>query len=73
MILAISESLFDTFVLYEQFVAASYCPNNTNTVNQKLVCGSDICPLIEQSSPSIVAWIESVKILKKATNTFNQG
>lgn len=44
---AISSDLLATLNLYEQYAAAPYCPNNVNSVGDKLTCSAGNCPLVQ--------------------------
>jgi hypothetical protein len=35
-----------------QYASAAYCPNNYNTANTPIKCGSGNCPLVESANAS---------------------
>jgi hypothetical protein len=51
---AISTQLLNTFVLYEQYAAAAYCPENNDSPNTKIFCTSDSCPLVQAADTNTV-------------------
>src|ERR1700761_8717334 len=60
VISAISRSLFNTFNLHQQYVAASFCPK-INYKNGKLACPVGNCPLVQQAMTTIVAGVQYVQ------------
>lgn len=55
----ISQDLFDTFTLMEQYAAAAYCPDNNDTPDTKLTCATENCPLVEAANTSTVSEFEN--------------
>ena len=55
---AISSSLYNTFVLYDQYVAAAYCPANSNGVNKVVTCTQNYCPKVNPLASAIVAYVQ---------------
>jgi hypothetical protein len=55
-LIAISNDDYERISLYEQFAAASYCPNNYNSPQtpSKLVCAEDVCPEVQAADTSTV-------------------
>ncbi|KAF2637561.1 hypothetical protein P280DRAFT_433414 [Massarina eburnea CBS 473.64] len=51
---AIDQDLYDRFVLYSQFAAATFCDHNTNSTGDKLTCETGNCPLVESSDTKTV-------------------
>jgi Lipase 3 N-terminal region len=46
--IGISDSLLESFELFANFTAASYCPANENSTSNTLItCPSGVCPLVE--------------------------
>lgn len=56
---AISQDLFDTFSLMEQYAAAAYCPDNNDSPDTKLTCSTDNCPLVQAADTSTVSEFEN--------------
>ncbi|KAI6641452.1 hypothetical protein MCOR08_001161 [Pyricularia oryzae] len=52
---SVTQAELDTFKLYADYTAAAYCNKSPDRVSQKIVCGSDACPLIEAHETTIVA------------------
>lgn len=52
---AISQELFDTFTLMEQYAAAAYCQDNNNSTDTKLVCESSSCSLVKAANTTSVS------------------
>jgi hypothetical protein len=55
---AIATTLYNTFVLYDQYVAAAYCPANSNGVNKVVTCTQNYCPEINPLNSAIVAYVQ---------------
>jgi hypothetical protein len=49
---AIGDTLFQDLKLMAQYASAAYCPNNYNTANTSIKCGSGNCPLVESANAS---------------------
>ncbi|KAK0640348.1 Mono- and diacylglycerol lipase [Lasiodiplodia hormozganensis] len=55
----ISQELFDTFQLMEQYAAAAYCPDNNDSPDTKLTCDTGNCPLVEAADATTVSEFEN--------------
>jgi hypothetical protein len=51
----VTQVLFDTISLYQQYAAAAYCVANFNPVYnyRKITCGSNNCPVVESGNTNI--------------------
>ncbi|EKG10276.1 Lipase class 3 [Macrophomina phaseolina MS6] len=55
----ISQDLFDTFTLMEQYAAAAYCPDNNDSPDTKLTCATENCPLVQAANTTTVSEFEN--------------